>query len=126
MFPSARCFRITFVVICVKDCVPSLDGGAATSGSRPNEDLAELLRKLEEQGAEASTLRQQVLDLERLVILKDNECAELSIQNQVLLEELEQLRNDYKLVSEFYDEAVQESGAAKRNLKITQNEKSIS
>ena len=55
--------------------------------------------------------------------MKDNECAELSIQSQVLLEELEQLRNNYKLVSEFYDEAVQDSGAAKRDLKITQKQK---
>ena len=93
------------------------------SESPPNDNLTELLHRLEEQGAEAAQLRQRVFDLERLVILKDNECAELSVQNQSLLEELGRLRNDYQLVSDFYDKAVQESGAARRDLEIAQRQK---
>jgi len=46
--------------------------------------MLELLWRLEEQEPEAEALRQQVFDLEQLIILNDTESSELSAQNQAL------------------------------------------
>eukprot|EP00747_Dinoflagellata_sp_TGD_P169990 gnl/TRDRNA2_/TRDRNA2_200374_c0_seq1.p1 gnl/TRDRNA2_/TRDRNA2_200374_c0~~gnl/TRDRNA2_/TRDRNA2_200374_c0_seq1.p1 ORF type:complete len:770 (+),score=171.24 gnl/TRDRNA2_/TRDRNA2_200374_c0_seq1:50-2311(+) len=63
---------------------------------------------------------EQAVQLDRLSFLlasKETECAELLKQNEALFEELTELRSNYAMVSEFYDEAVERRGAVERELK---------
>ena len=41
---------------------------------------------------------------------------ELARQNQTLFKDLEETRNNYEMVSEFYDKACQDAGATKKNI----------
>ena len=47
-----------------------------------------------------------------LLLLKDEEGGELAKQNQALFEELAETKRHYEMVSELYDQAVAQSGAA--------------
>ena len=48
-------------------------------------------------------------------------CAQLAQQNQALFEKLADTERDYAMVSEFYDQAVAQSGAAQEKMERKRN-----
>ena len=86
----------------------------------PQPQVETLQKLVEEQAMELARREQCITDLNNLLRTKDLECEELARQNQKLFEDLEETRNNYEMVSEFYDKACQDAGATKKALKAQQ------
>ena len=99
---EANKFNITDLETGASACVPK--------------EVSQLEQIIKDQAAELDRREQCIKDLNYLLDSKDSECIGLIKQNQDLFADVSELKHNYEMVSELYDEAFQQRGRAEKCL----------